>query len=319
VRRQPKNGKITLQTPQTCRLSTLWYWQSPVHENGVRHAEVESEKSTSYRAKIYRGGGARHSHLLPSKPVRKFGYSRENLYGCKLLGLQWKLENLEVTGTPVKTWKQESSNFLTGFHESKRESRAPPPLYIFALPLYGGGFVTFTSVWRTPFSWTGLHTVEGTVCEKLWTCSEQVLRKWFWTGFEQSLNAAASQSRQRRLFFGDNVIARRTRCLRDFSAFFYLTSEHQKWGVHVTFVWWWVFLRPCERVCLWINVYLFKYQKTQSPLSRDIKKFDFNQEISEKKRQRKKEREHERASASEKKKERERKKESESRCTYHPL
>jgi len=52
---------------------------------------------------------------------------------------------------------------------------------------------------------------------------------------------------------------------------------------------------------------------------RDIKKVDFDQEISGKKRQRKKETEHGRASASERKKKRGRKKERESRCTYHPL
>jgi len=67
----------------------------------------------------HRGGGVRDSRLLSWKPVRKFGDSRENL---KLWGLQWKLESLSVTGTPVKTWKRESSNFLTSFHGSKEFS-----------------------------------------------------------------------------------------------------------------------------------------------------------------------------------------------------
>ena len=63
-----------------------------------------------------------------------------------------------------------------------------------------------------------------------------------------------------------------------------------------------------------MNVYLFKSQKKQSPLSKDIKKFDFNQEISEKKRQRKKERERGRASPSECARDEEGKKERECVC-----
>ena len=60
--------------------------------------------------------------------------------------------------TPVKTWKGGSSNFLLCFHGSKRESRAPKPLYIFAKPLYVQRFFHHweTFVHRTPFSWTGL-------------------------------------------------------------------------------------------------------------------------------------------------------------------
>ena len=57
---------------------------------------------------------------------------------CKsrLWGLKWKLENLQVTGTPVKIWNGGSSNFRIGFHGSKRESHAPKTWYIFGKPLY---------------------------------------------------------------------------------------------------------------------------------------------------------------------------------------
>jgi len=44
--------------------------------------------------------------------------------------------------------------------------------------------------------------------------------------FEQSLGCFLERS--------DNVIARCTRCLRDFSAFFYFISDSQKWGIYVT-------------------------------------------------------------------------------------
>jgi len=37
----------------------------------------------------------------------------------KIWGLPWKLVSCSVMGTPVKTWKRESSNFLTGFHGCK--------------------------------------------------------------------------------------------------------------------------------------------------------------------------------------------------------
>jgi len=119
--------------------------QSPVHENGVRHT---NEKSTSVyrgRAQTYREVAARGT------PV----YFRENLsenlglpWKLKVWGLQWKLENLSVTGTPVKTRKRESLYFLTGFHGSKRESRALPPVCMLSICLrftsvYGGRFLTF--------------------------------------------------------------------------------------------------------------------------------------------------------------------------------
>jgi len=59
-----------------------------------------------------------------------------------------------------------------------------------------------------------------------------------------------------------------------FWCFFYLISDPQNRGVYVTFVWWWIFLRPCERVCVWINIYFSKHQKRQCFESRDIKKCD---------------------------------------------
>ena len=133
--------------------SSMSTCQSPVYENGVYHTEVESEKSTSVyrgRAKIYTGGGARDSRLLPWKHVRKFGDSHENLsYGdsnenlktCKLWGVQWKLEN----ESPQIFWQ-----VLTEVHGSPA---APPLLYILALPLCTEvDFSLSTSVWRTPFS-----------------------------------------------------------------------------------------------------------------------------------------------------------------------
>jgi len=63
----------------------------------------------------------------------------------------------------VKTWKQESSNCLTGFHNSNRESRAPPPLYNFDPPLYeGGGFLTFHPFMTNPILMDRtLATVQG--------------------------------------------------------------------------------------------------------------------------------------------------------------
>ena len=99
-----------------------------------------------------------------------------------------------------------------------------------------------------------------------------VFRTGFWgNGCEQVLNshcnAEASQSCQRpapqaifSLERSDNVIARRTRYLRDFSVFFYLTSDPQKRGVYVTFVWWWIFWKPCERV--WGGVAIFNENQT---------------------------------------------------------
>ena len=118
----------------------------------------------------------------------------------------------------------------------------------------------------------GMHTIEGTVFEKVWTCSEQVFeemvvnRFWTVTGIQEPRRAAGVLHRWR--FFlerSDNVIARRTRCLRDFSASVLLDTESDppKRGVYVTFVWRWIFLRPCERVCLWINIYFSKHQKKQ--------------------------------------------------------
>ena len=65
-KREAIQGMVTLGSPfyqqEFCNC------QSQVHENGVRHTEVESEKSTSVyrgRAKIYRGGGAWDSRLHP--------------------------------------------------------------------------------------------------------------------------------------------------------------------------------------------------------------------------------------------------------------
>jgi len=89
-----------------------------------------------------------------------------------------------LTGTPVKTWKRESSICLTGFHGSGRESCVPPPLNVCALPLYTEvDFSLSTFVWRTPFSWSGLCdiTQESYVkccCKMPW--KESVFQKLQW-------------------------------------------------------------------------------------------------------------------------------------------
>jgi len=132
--------------------------QSPVHENGVRHT---NEKSTS----VYRGKAQTYREVAArGTPV----YFRENLsenlglpWKLKVWGLQWKLENLSVTGTPVKTRKRESLYFLTGFTEVNgspaRCHLCVCYLYVCALPLYTEvDFSLSTSTWRTPFSWTRL-------------------------------------------------------------------------------------------------------------------------------------------------------------------
>jgi len=62
---------------------------------------------------------------FPWKPV-SYGNSNKNLKACKLRVLKWKLENK----SPQIFWQV--------FHGSlsKRESRAPQPWYILALPWY---------------------------------------------------------------------------------------------------------------------------------------------------------------------------------------
>ena len=59
----------------------------------------------------------------------------------------------------------------------------------------------------------------------------------------------------------------------------------------MTFVLWWIFWSPCESLCLWINIYFSKHRKKQWFESREIKKFDFNQKISEENKQRQSEKE----------------------------
>jgi len=102
-----------------------------------------------------------------------------------------------------------------------------------------------------------------TSCERV---QYRVLRKWLWTDFEQSLQCGSltepDPCAAGDLFLesSDNIIACRTRSLRDFWAFFCLISDPRKRGFHVTFVWWWIHLRPCEWVCVWINIFCSKYE-----------------------------------------------------------
>jgi len=101
--------------------------------------------------------------------------------------------------------------------------------------------------------------------EQIWRRAPQITR-WQDVRYRQEFRQKLLSSISRESFFlerSDNVIARRTRCLHGFSAFFYLTSDSLKRGVYVAFVRWWIFLRPCERVCLWIYTYFSKHQKKQ--------------------------------------------------------
>jgi len=52
-----------------------------------------------------------------------------------------------------------------------------------------------------------------------------------------------------------------------------LISDPQKWGIHITFLWMWIYLRPCERICVWVHIYFSKHQLFFE--SKEIKKFCF--------------------------------------------
>ena len=83
LRKMTYKDKGSYESSPPCTTANLSFSQSPVHENGDRHTEVESEKSTCVyrsRAQTYRGGGARDSRLLPWKPVKKIADSRFQVF-----------------------------------------------------------------------------------------------------------------------------------------------------------------------------------------------------------------------------------------------
>jgi len=99
-----------------------------------------------------------------------------------------------------------------------------------------------------------------------------------------------------------------------FRRFLNLISDPPKWGVYVPFVWWWIYLRPCERVC-WINIcfsksiHAFPNIKINSVFNQEISRNFISSNKYQGKRDRSK-KESERVRQRERRRERERKRES---------
>jgi len=77
------------------------------------------------------------------------------------------------------------------------------------------------------------------------------LRKWLWTGFECGKPCRATGGTPQAMFClerSDNRVVEGV-CVT-YRRYFYLISDSQKRGVYLIFVWWWIYLRPCEKVCV---------------------------------------------------------------------
>ena len=95
----------------------------------VRNPPLHTEAERKYTGVAARGTPVYfRENLLKNLRTPVFKFSLEFPY----------LTSVQVfIAVPITDkFSRESSNFLTGFYESKRESRAHPPLYICALLLY---------------------------------------------------------------------------------------------------------------------------------------------------------------------------------------
>jgi len=141
--------------------------------------------------------------------------------------------------------------FIFKWHKSVKWKCFVPQLYQLRRGISGGPAFKY------------FYTMHGAYCGG--NSRRQVVNV-FSTGFggngceqvlNSHLNAEASQSLRRLAPQAIFVLRVGTKSYRvgerlrvTFQRYFYLISDPQKRGVYVTFVWWWIYLRPCERVCV---------------------------------------------------------------------
>ena len=89
---------------------------------------------------------------------------------------------------------------------------------------------------------------------------EQVLKSHFNAEAELPEACAAGNVFLER---SDNVTGVVQSVFVTFRRFVYLISNPLKHSFYTTFVCWWINLRQCERLCVWMNIYFLKYEKKE--------------------------------------------------------